>query len=52
MRRSGKPKKNNQAQCALADADYIITGDSDLLILKKYRSTTIITVSEYLKLVG
>ena len=35
-------------ECALlANADYIITGDVDLLILKEFRGTKIITANEY-----
>lgn len=30
-------------------ADYLITGDNDLLELKKYESTTIITITEFMK---
>ena len=36
-------------ECALlANADYIITGDADLLTLKEYRNIRIITPSEYI----
>ena len=36
-------------ECALlANADYIITGDADLLTLKKYRNIRIITPNEYI----
>ncbi len=35
--------------CADGKADYLITGDEDLLILKKFKKTTILKISEYLK---
>jgi putative PIN family toxin of toxin-antitoxin system len=36
-------------ECAfLADADYIITGDSDLLILEEFRGIKIVTAQDYL----
>jgi putative PIN family toxin of toxin-antitoxin system len=36
-------------ECALlANADYIITGDSDLLILEEFRGTKIVTANDYL----
>ena len=35
-------------ECALlANADYIITGDADLLVIKEFRGIKIITASEY-----
>jgi putative PIN family toxin of toxin-antitoxin system len=38
-------------ECALlAHADYIITGDNDLLTLEKFREIKIVTASEYLLL--
>jgi len=37
-------------ECALlANADYIITGDEDLLTLKEFRGIKIVTANEYLK---
>jgi putative PIN family toxin of toxin-antitoxin system len=37
-------------ECALSSqSDYIITGDSDLLILKEFRSTGIVTPNEYIR---
>lgn len=35
-----------------AKADYLITGDDDLLILKKWRDTKIITITQYQKLLA
>jgi putative PIN family toxin of toxin-antitoxin system len=41
---------NKILECALlSNADYIITGDRDLLILKEFRGIKILTASEYLK---
>lgn len=38
-------------ECALeADADFIVTGDKDLLILKTFRNTGILLASEFLEL--
>lgn len=39
------------AMAKVAKADYLITGDSDLLVLKKYQKTKIITVSQFEKLI-
>ncbi|HOZ88542.1 MAG TPA: putative toxin-antitoxin system toxin component, PIN family, partial [Bacteroidia bacterium] len=36
------------ALCEDGKADYLITGDEDLLILKKFKKTTILKISEYL----
>jgi uncharacterized protein len=37
-------------ECAVAaEADYIVTGDDDLLVLDPYRSIRIVSASEYLK---
>lgn len=36
------------ALCEESNADYLLTGDEDLLILKKYKKTTIIKLSEYI----
>ncbi|MBK6834716.1 MAG: putative toxin-antitoxin system toxin component, PIN family [Bacteroidetes bacterium] len=35
--------------CADGKADYLITGDDDLLTLKKFKKTTIIKIADYLK---
>lgn len=44
------PKDDMFLELALkAKADFIITGDKDLLSLKEYKSTEIITPAEYLK---
>lgn len=32
-----------------SNADFLITGDNDLLVLKKYGSTTILTITDFLK---
>lgn len=38
-------------ECGIgADAEYIITGDKDLLVLKSYRKIKIVNVSEYLRI--
>jgi len=38
-------------ECAvLANADYIITGDDDLLTIKEFRGTKIITANEYINI--
>ncbi|MDR3329616.1 MAG: putative toxin-antitoxin system toxin component, PIN family [Prevotellaceae bacterium] len=40
-------------ECALlANADYIITGDDDLLSLKEFEGIRIVTASEYLNLIN
>jgi putative PIN family toxin of toxin-antitoxin system len=40
-------------ECALlANADYIITGDDDLLSLKEFEGIGIVTASEYLRLIN
>ena len=39
-------------ECAvLSNADYIITGDYDLLTIKEYRSTRILTANEYINII-
>lgn len=41
---------NKIVECAVgAKADYLITGDNDLLVLKKYKTTKIVGISEYLE---
>jgi predicted nucleic acid-binding protein len=35
----------------MSDADFIITGDDDLLVLKEYKSIKIITPKEYLEII-
>ncbi len=45
------PKDNKFLELAIdGNADYIITGDSDLLILHPYRGISIVTTSEFLSL--
>ncbi len=45
------PKDNKFLECAqTAKADYLVTGDSDLLVLKKYQETMIMTTSIVLSL--
>ncbi|MDR2577472.1 MAG: putative toxin-antitoxin system toxin component, PIN family [Chitinispirillales bacterium] len=40
-------------ECALSgQADYIVTGDTDLLILKEYRGIEIVNASQYLEIVN
>jgi putative PIN family toxin of toxin-antitoxin system len=47
------PKDDKFLECALAaGADCIITGDKDLLVLKEYRGTRMITVKDYLDIVN
>ncbi|MHB8260773.1 MAG: putative toxin-antitoxin system toxin component, PIN family [Bacteroidia bacterium] len=38
------------ALCADGKADYLLTGDEDLLVLKKYKTTTIIRITDYLQI--
>jgi putative PIN family toxin of toxin-antitoxin system len=40
------------AVAACGSAQYLITGDQDLLVLKSYSSTHIVTVAEFLALAG
>jgi len=43
---------NKYLECATAaNADYIITGDKDLLVLKEYRQTKIVSAAEYLYII-
>jgi len=45
------PKDNKFLECALAGkADYIISEDKDLLVLKKYKETKIINTKTFLQL--
>lgn len=37
------------ALCYDGKADYLITGDDDLLVIKKYKHTSIVKISDYLK---
>jgi putative PIN family toxin of toxin-antitoxin system len=37
------------ALCYDGKADYLITGDDDLLVIKKYKQTLIVKISDYLK---
>ena len=45
-----RDKKDNflLALCEDGKADYLLTGDEDLLILKKYKKTTILKIADYL----
>jgi uncharacterized protein len=36
--------------CADGKADYLLTGDVDLLVLKKFKTTTIIKITDYLNI--
>jgi len=46
-------KDNIYLECALAaGADYIITGDKDLLVLKEYGGVKIVNARSYLDIVG
>ncbi len=46
-----RDKKDNflLALCADGKADLLLTGDEDLLVLRKYKKTAIIKISDYLK---
>ena len=45
------PKDNMFLECGInCNADYIVFGDEDLLILKKYKNIKIVSASEILKL--
>lgn len=46
-----RDKKDNflLALCSDGKADFLITGDEDLLILKKFKKTSILKISDYLK---
>ncbi|MDR2848465.1 MAG: putative toxin-antitoxin system toxin component, PIN family [Bacteroidales bacterium] len=48
-----RDKKDDKIlECALiATADYLITGDNDLLVLKSFEGTQIITPNDYLSLI-
>ena len=35
--------------CCDGKADYLITGDDDLLVIKKYKQTVIVKISDYFK---
>ncbi|HQQ94115.1 MAG TPA: putative toxin-antitoxin system toxin component, PIN family [Bacteroidia bacterium] len=47
-----RDKKDNflLALCSDGRANYLVTGDQDLLILKKFRKTSIVKIAEYLRL--
>ena len=46
-------KDNKFINCALsAKADYLITGDNDLLVLKKINNVSVITIAEFLKVLS
>jgi putative PIN family toxin of toxin-antitoxin system len=43
---------DDKIECAtLSGADYIITGDDDLLVLKKYQHIKIVAIKEYLQII-
>jgi len=46
-----RDKKDNflPALCEDGKADYLLTGDEDLLVLKKFKGTSIIKIAEYLR---
>lgn len=46
-----RDKKDNflLSLCLDGKADYLITGDEDLLVLKKFKKTSIIKISDYFK---
>ena len=44
---------DDKIECGiLSGADYIITGDDDLLTLKKYQHIKIVTIREYLQIIN
>ncbi len=50
---SRDPEDDKFISCAIsASADYIVSGDKDLLDLKHYKSTKIIKTSDFLKKLG
>ncbi|QGA81062.1 putative toxin-antitoxin system toxin component, PIN family [Candidatus Nanohalobium constans] len=51
--KSQDPEDNKFLECAVsANADYIISGDSDLLELKEYENITIVKPQKFLELRG
>jgi len=46
-----RDKKDNflLALCSDGKADFLITGDTDLLVLKKFKRTTILKITDFLK---
>lgn len=46
-----RDKKDNflLALCADGKADFLITGDEDLLVLKKFKKTSILKITDYLR---
>ena len=47
------PDDDKYHECAIAaEADYIITGDKDLLVLKEYGGVKIVNARSYLDIVG
>ena len=46
-----RDKKDNflLALCEDGKADYLLTGDEDLLVLKKFKKTSILKISDFLK---
>jgi len=48
-----RDEKDNQilALCSAGNADFLITGDKDLLALKKFKKTKIMKTKEFLKII-
>lgn len=47
------PTDNKVLACAIeAEADYIVSGDAHLLSLRQYKNIPIITVQDFLKIIG
>ena len=46
-----RDKKDNflLALCDEGKADYLLTGDEDLLVLKKYKKTVVLKIADYLR---
>lgn len=46
-----RDKKDNQVLdlCVVGKADYLVTGDKDLLVLKKFKKTKIVSPREFIE---
>ena len=47
---SSKQKANLLSLADTIKANYIVTGDKDLLVLEKHNRTKIVTITEFMKL--
>ena len=41
------PEDDNILACALAEADYLVTGDADLPALHEFKGTSIVTPKDF-----